>query len=124
MLVVVTPTLVTLNNHLLMPIGHNFDLAAYEDGVWVPNFTFAQPVDLMIRYSDEDLGSGRETNMYLGRWVGGDEWSDAAATCVPPSTYTHNLPGNQISLEICQSGSYALLLRSALLYLPFVPRNQ
>ena len=121
--VVVTPTLVTLNSHLLTPIGHNFDLAAYQSSSWLPNFAFAQPVQVKIRYSDEDLGGGRETAMYLGRWTG-EDWPDAAATCVPPSSYNHNLPGNTISLDICQTGSYALLLRSALLYLPFVPRNQ
>jgi hypothetical protein len=76
-----------------------------------------------MRYSNVDLGSeSNEADLYLGHWDG-DDWPDAAASCVPPSTYNHNLLTNQITIGICQPGSFAFLLPQQLIYLPFIPRQ-
>lgn len=119
--VIVTPTILSLNG-ALATIGHNFDLAAYQNGVLVPNFLFDAPVVVTMRYSALDLNNrSNAAEMYLGRWNGA-YWPDAAATCTPPSLYDHDLLTRQIAVGICQTGAFAFLLPSQAIFLPLLPR--
>ncbi|MCL4870035.1 MAG: hypothetical protein KJ063_13810 [Anaerolineae bacterium] len=120
--IVVTPTLLTLDHPSLRTIGHNFDLAVYQGSTLMPNFLFNNRIQVMIQYSEIDLGPlQNEEGMFLGRWQGG-AWVDAAATCTPTSIYTHNQVTNQITISICRSGSFALLVPVHTVYLPLMAR--
>jgi ABC-type transport system substrate-binding protein len=69
---------------------------------------FAQPVTVTIHYSDGDVSClNDESTLRLYYWTG-TQWADAATTCMPTSSYDHDLPGNVIGVEICHLTQYAI----------------
>ncbi len=101
---------------------HAFDLDASRDGVPLTGFTFAVPISITIAYSDADLIGVWENTLALYYWDG-STWHDAATTCSPSSTYTHDQVSNQISVAICHLSQFALFgERWPSSYLPLVVR--
>ncbi|MCX6028960.1 MAG: ABC transporter substrate-binding protein [Chloroflexi bacterium] len=101
---------------------HAFDLDASRDGVPLAGFTFAAPISITIAYSDADLIGVWENTLALYYWDG-TTWHDAATTCSPSSTYTHDQVSNQISVAICHLSQFALFgERWPSNYLPLVVR--
>jgi len=60
----------------------------------------------------------------LLRWLTG-QWVDAATTCEPASTYTHDMDKDTLAVTICRTGEFALLgERKYSIYLPVLLKNR
>jgi uncharacterized repeat protein (TIGR01451 family) len=83
--------------------GHAFNLEVYVDGKLVPGFTFLQPIDITIHYSDEDVAGLDESLLMLERWNGA-AWEDAAC-----GAYDRHPQDNWLSVPVCHLTEFALL---------------
>ncbi|MGH2537124.1 MAG: LVIVD repeat-containing protein [Candidatus Promineifilaceae bacterium] len=78
---------------------------------------------LTVQYSDDDapLVAGEQA-LIIGRWQAAG-WSDAAASCEPPSLYMRDTEANLIQLDVCQPGLLALLGPAERLFVPMVSQG-
>lgn len=76
---------------------------------WVPcGLTFGKPVTITIRYSEDDIDCVTdESSLRLYYWAG-NQWDDAANTCIPSSTYITDTVGNVLGLPICHLTEFAI----------------
>jgi hypothetical protein len=93
------------------------------------NFTFLNPVTVVIEYGGGDVAEVDEDTFRLDIWdEESGQWVDAATTCTPPGNVTREPNINRISVEICATGEFALSgvsLQSeeTRTYLPIIVRN-
>jgi hypothetical protein len=66
------------------------------------------PITIRMGYGD-DVSSVADENKLALYWWSGDQWLDAAATCKPVSTYTRLPASRQISVPVCQFGTFLLV---------------
>jgi hypothetical protein len=107
--------------------NHAFDLTAYQYGIEQANFGFSEPISVTIHYSDDDIGELDELDeaeLTLLVW-NGTNWVDATTTCIPVSTYDHNLNDNVISLSICHVSRFALAINRDInnVFLPILQKG-
>lgn len=103
--------------------GLAFSLEAYQEGVIVPDFTFEQPLDVTLNYSDGDVKGLVEETLTLYYWQG-DVWVDASTTCDPASIYQRNTADNWLSVELCNLGNFGLFGKAANYhFIPAVVKN-
>jgi hypothetical protein len=79
-------------------------------GFWGPSPcspTFQKPVTITIYYSDADIAGLNEDTLRLYYWTG-SYWQDAAATCVPASTYITDTATNLLQVPICHLSRYGM----------------
>ncbi|MEJ2211204.1 MAG: hypothetical protein P8129_19485, partial [Anaerolineae bacterium] len=97
-----------------------FDLDVAVAGVSQPGYLFGQPVEVTIRYHDDEVDGIDEGSLSLYRWdPGSGAWQDAVATCNPAAATVRSPEENTLSLSICQAGHFALMgtgLPSRVLY--------
>jgi hypothetical protein len=98
----------------------SFDLTAFENGQPLPEFTFAEPLTVTIRYSDQDIAGLNEQSLLLFYWDEAQHaWVDAASTCTPRSAYQRHPQDNWLALPICHLSTFGLFsLDGQQLYLP------
>jgi Tol biopolymer transport system component len=102
--------------------GRAFELTAYQNGIAQPGFTFLQPVNVSLTYSDEQVAGLQEDALSLQVWHG-EDWLDAAETCSPAATYVRDTAGNTLSVDICHLSQFALVGPQGFsIYLPLVVR--
>lgn len=73
----------------------------------VSSYTFLQPVNIVINYSDADV-PGAENDLRLYYWTG-SQWEDAATTCSPQSQYDINPTLNTMALSICHLSRFSVV---------------
>ncbi|MGB3905249.1 MAG: hypothetical protein WBB22_10020, partial [Anaerolineae bacterium] len=97
--------------------GRAFSLEAYRNGNPLPGFTFEEPVNVTIRYADDDVAGLDENTLVLYYWDDADgEWADAA--CGPYDRHPHE---NWLTVPVCHLTDFALLGNGGFLsYVPFV----
>lgn len=102
---------------------HTFGLSALQDDTQLPTFTFAAPITVTLHYSHDDIGTvSNEAELAL--WVWTEEgWQDATTTCDSPTPYIRDIINNVLTLNICQTGRFALFGPTHQRYLPFIDRN-
>jgi hypothetical protein len=66
------------------------------------------PITITTHYDDSNMPSGTEANLRL-YFFPGDTWQDAALTCNPPSSYSHDVTNNYISVAVCIDPIFVLL---------------
>ena len=98
--------------------GRSFSLNAYRDNVLVPDFTFQQPVTVVVQYTDAEIGAIGEATLALFFYdqVIGD-WSTAGITVV-----SRDAVNNRITFQITHLTEFALGgFRQ--IYLPMVKKS-
>jgi len=116
--IVLTPTLPIAGSDLAFA-GHAFNMEAYQDGVWQPDFTFETPVLVTIHYSQQDVRLiSDKSQLVLYRWED-SAWADAAC-----DAYTRQLPERWLSAPLCRLSHFALFGPTHRIYLPLVMRSQ
>jgi Tol biopolymer transport system component len=102
--------------------GRAFELSAYQNGGAKPGFSFQQPVNVTLTYSDETVAGLQEAALAL-HISDSAGWTDAAETCSPASTYVRDTAGNVLSVDICHLSQFALMGPQGFsIYLPLVVR--
>ncbi len=66
------------------------------------------PITIWVDYG-ENIGSAADENKLALYWWSGNEWLDAAATCAPVSAYSRLPEINQVSVPVCQFGTFLLV---------------
>jgi hypothetical protein len=82
--------------------GHGFVMNAYQDGQYVENFQFEQPVNVTIQYSDVDVVGMEEDALLLYYWTG-SAWEEAAC-----DIYQRYPNENRLVIPICHLTQFAL----------------
>jgi hypothetical protein len=77
--------------------------------VLLPNFTFNQPLHIVLNYSQADLGLINDESALILYRLNGATWLDAAKTCTPASVYQRDLVNNHLEISICHLTEFALL---------------
>jgi len=113
------PELVTLPRPDFIFGGHAFVLLASRDGQLDKSFKFSAPVTTTVYYSDEDVQSVADENLFRLYWWSGNGWWNAERTCDPVSPYTHDKVNNLISTAICYPAQFGLFATYPV-YLPLV----
>src|SRR5262249_9361301 len=114
---VLTPTVVKMGGGDLFT-GAAFDLTVSRNRATPPGLSFGARVVVTVRCGDADVRAvSHETELAL-RWWNGSGWTDAAATCAPPSTYDRNTTSNLLRVSICRTGRYALFGPTHHIFLP------
>jgi hypothetical protein len=72
------------------------------------NLQLRNPVNVTVFYSDADVAHVMDENTLALLYWDGSNWINAASTCSPTSYISRSPGGNVISLDVCQSGSFAL----------------
>jgi anti-sigma factor RsiW len=72
------------------------------------NLPLMNSVNVTIFYSDADVAHVMNEDTLVLLYWDGSNWLDAASTCSPSSYISRSNGGNVISLDVCQSGSFAL----------------
>jgi D-xylose transport system substrate-binding protein len=96
--------------------GQAFDISAYQSGLLVPHFVFAQPVTVALHYRDTDVVGLNESALTLDYWTG-SVWADAAC-----GLYDRHLEENWLSVPICHLSEFALFGAPYHVFLPLVRR--
>lgn len=102
---------------------NSFQLTAVDPSA-NPITEFAQPVNITIHYSDDDLQLSEEETLGLYYWDGSSAaWVDAVTTCAG-GVYIRDMVANTLSLQICHLTEFAVLLEDTrtLIYLPSLLR--
>lgn len=100
--------------------GHTFDLTIEQDGFPIPGFTFNQPVDVSILYTDYDVRGVSDEGALTVWWIFDTIWQDASESCSPPTAYARDVVGNQIWVPVCRSGVFTLMGPAQSLFLPLI----
>jgi 2',3'-cyclic-nucleotide 2'-phosphodiesterase (5'-nucleotidase family) len=96
--------------------GAAFDLDAFIGANHI-NLTFAAPIVVTIRYTDDDVVNMSEDTLMLYYWDGA-KWADAAC-----GAYDRHPNENWLSVPICHLSEFASFARSLYLqYLPWIAR--
>jgi hypothetical protein len=73
-----------------------------------------------INYSAADVWTiSDKAALALQRW-NGSTWTDAGATCAPPTPYHRDLKARVLRVAICQPGRYALFGSTRQVMLPLL----
>jgi hypothetical protein len=102
---------------------NSFQLTA-EDSLGNPITEFAQPLNITIHYSDDDLQLSEEETLGLYYWdMSSAAWVDAVTTCAG-GVYIRDMVANTLSLQICHLTEFAVLLEDTrtLIFLPALLR--
>lgn len=102
--------------------GHAFEISAFPNNIYQPNYVFQEPVLLTVEYSDWDVRCVQDVRQLTIRWWNGSQWQDAVNTCIPAATYTRDIVGHTISLPICHLSKYGLFGNTNQVLLPVVTR--
>jgi len=92
--------------------------AADADGAQIT--TLEKPSTITVKY-DDPADPNQENLLKLFYWkeIPG-EWQEASTLCSPASTYTRDTTANQLSVDVCALGEFALLLdKHNLTFMPF-----
>lgn len=100
--------------------GHDFVLFACLDGVLDKGFAFSAPATVTIHYGDA-LGAVADESLFSLYWWSGNDWRNAAGTCVPSSSYVQDETNNTITTAICYPGQFGLFAAHRI-YLPLIAR--
>jgi hypothetical protein len=104
--------------------GQSFFLEAYQGSNYLPGFTFAQPVQVTLQYSNAAVAGMDELQLkllYFDTTTG--LWVDAATTCSPPSQYVRDPANNRLTVAICHLSQFGLFGAAPyLIYLPKLSR--
>lgn len=98
--------------------GHAFALEAYRDGVLQPAFAFAQPINITIHYSLEDVAVVTDPTALTLMYWNGATWVDAATTCTPRSVYDRHPDWQWLSVPVCHLSRFALFGPTHAIHLP------
>jgi outer membrane protein assembly factor BamB len=88
--------------------GRGFSLDAYVDGDPVDEFLFDVPIEITIRYTDEEVEGLDEMQLIVPFWDG-SAWVDAATSCDPVSVYDRDPANNTLRVAICHLTEFSLL---------------
>jgi hypothetical protein len=99
--------------------GIGFELQAYQGQNLLPGLIFAQPVQVTLNYTDDDVAGLDEFSLILSYWNGSD-WVDAA--CGP---YDRHPAQNWLSVPICHLSRFAMFgSTEAHVFLPLAMRER
>lgn len=92
----------------LVDIGHGFWFTLVEDGGEVA-YPYLDDAELSLSYSDAAVSGLDEGSLALYRWDDAGGWQPVSAAC-PGATTTHDTRGNQLHVNVCATGKYALFV--------------
>lgn len=123
--IVITPTVASPENAHSVFTGHAFEIAAYQNNQFVPEFEFKAPIEISIAYSDQDIRQvANERQMALLHQETG-QWQETTEGCQPDSTYTQNIEDNELEVSLCQTGLFGLFgPRFQTMYFPIIHRSE
>lgn len=112
-----TPSIPLTSTEEITPVGRLFRLDVYQNGEYIPDFTFAQPVCISLEYDESILSdeTGQTLRLY---YLDADRWRHAG---IGPCQGTANDQRLTISTRIQQSAEFALVqVPLERVYLPFI----
>ncbi len=119
MTIVLSPTVASYGPNFAFT-GHAIEIAAYQDNLLLPQFDFNEPISVSIQYSDFDIRLISDENLLtIQQWVS-NIWQDARESCVPSSAYIREVENNAISLDICETGKFALFGPTNPYFIPII----
>lgn len=92
--------------------GHAFTLDAQG------TTSFNAPVTITLAYSDTDVRVVRDETQLRLVWWDGSAWQDATETCATPTALTQDTQNNTLTVNVCQTGRYALFGPTHNLFIP------
>lgn len=99
---------------------HTFGLSAVQGETTLPDFIFATPITITLRYSHDDVRLvSNESELALWVWTE-NGWQDATETCHVPAPYVRDIVNNVLTLTICQTGRFALFGPTHQRYFPLI----
>ena len=93
-----------------LPLGASrLRLTAYQNGQALAGFSFLRPLDMTLRYTDQEVVGLQENTLALFL-LDGSSWQAAAGTCPLPSTWVDPAT-NRLQLQLCHLTTFGLLGR-------------
>jgi hypothetical protein len=102
--------------------GRAFNLGIYQDDSYTDDLLLTSPITLTLEY---DESRWNEENLELIFWEPTtNTWIDATQTCSPRGAYDRRLDENQLVVNACRLGKYALVDVRSTSYLPVVTQHR
>jgi hypothetical protein len=102
--------------------GRAFNLGIYQDDSYTDDLLLTSPITLTL---ENDESRWNEENLELIFWEPTtNTWIDATQTCSPRGAYDRRLDENQLVVNACRLGKYALVDVRSTSYLPVVTQHR
>ncbi len=111
--------------------GYDIKLAPVKPGLYLnavrvsdskPVYELDNPFTIIIKYDDRDVWGIKENTLMLYYWDN-SRWITATQTCTPTSTFVHNMPGQQVTVEVCDLTRYALMGETERVFFPITMKS-
>ena len=95
-------------DYIVPPGGTSFDNRAFTILFGSKGGVLQAPITITMNYSDNIASAVVDETSLILYWQFVHEWRDAATTCNPESTYKRTPETNQISISVCETGTFVL----------------
>lgn len=106
----------------LAPVKPGLFLSAIRVSDSQPVYELASPFTMIINYDERDIWSIKENTLMMYYWDS-SQWITATQTCSPTSSFTHNAPGNQVIVQVCDLARYALMGETERVFFPITMKS-